>query len=307
MKHTFYAAVCAALVVRAGTAHASPCAAFVPQGTIYGPLQHAPVVNALGLTAKHAEEEAPPVMTERVGDAMPIRLPMGDAADFGSAQEACPRTSLALEPRASVLVASKDFYGRLYANASLRGTFVLSDRIWLSIFAPGLEYRFVANATIEQSRTSLGGAALGGHWSVRQWGNSALALSVRALVPTETVFRNATRFGFEPGLALTHVWNPRFELNGNLAFSTLFTAQSYGSLLSSLSPTASADLTYRPGRAFGLAGGANLRMLDALDLRAQVRFYPVSRLAIALGAAFPVHGRDRTNVVAGLSLAWDGI
>jgi hypothetical protein len=293
----------AAIVLGAELAHASPCGPLV--------VKRAPVpVDALSrtaLTPKHDDEEAPPVMTERVGDATPIRLSMGDAADFGAAQEACPRTSLSLEPRASVLVAADDFYGRLYANASLRGTFVLTERVWLSVFAPGVDYRFVANATIEQSRTSLGAGAVGGHWSVRQWDHTALALSVRALVPTETVFRNATRFGFEPGLALTHVWNPRFELNGNLAFPTLFTAQSYGSLVSGMSPSASADMTYRPGRAFGIAGGANLRMLDAFDLRAQVRFYPVSRLVIALGAAFPVHGRDRTNVVTGLTVAWDGI
>jgi Putative MetA-pathway of phenol degradation len=292
-----------ALLLCATTAHASPC----------GPTATKPAekIDALGLAAKHDDEDAAPIMTERVGDAMPIRLAMGDAADFGGAQEACPRTSLSLESRASVLVASKDFYGRLYANASLRGTFALTDRVWLSVWAPGLEYRFVANATIEQARTSLGAAAVGGHWSVRQWARSALALSVRALAPTETVFRNATRFGVEPGLALTHVWNPRFELNGNLAFPTLFTVQSYGSLLSSMAPSVSADLTYRPGRAFGVAGGGNLRMLDAFDLRAQVRFYPFngqgSRLVIALGAAVPVHGRDRTDVVTGLTLAWDGM
>jgi hypothetical protein len=244
--------------------------------------------------------------TERVGEATPIRLAMGDAADFGAAQEACPRTSLSLEPRLSALIASKNFYGRLYINGSLRGTLALSDRYWLSLFAPGLEYRFVANATVDTGRMSLGAAAIGGHMLVKQWDSAALALSLRALAPTETIFVSARRFGVEPGLAFSYTWTPHFELNANLAFPTLFTTQSYGSLVGSISPSASADFVYRPGRAFGIAAGANLRWQDALDARAQLRFYPVDRLAIALTAAFPLYGRDRTIAVAGLTIGWDG-
>jgi hypothetical protein len=138
--------------------------------------------------------------TERVGDAMPIRLAMGDAADFGAAQEACPRTSMSLESRASVLVAAKDFYGRLYANASLRGSFVLTDDVWLSIYVPGLEYRFVANATIDAGRTSLGAAALGVHYAS---GNNPHLRSLCACW-----LQRKPSFAMRPGLGL----NPRSRL-----------------------------------------------------------------------------------------------
>lgn len=248
--------------------------------------------------------------TERVGDRTPIRMAMGDAADFGAAQEACPRTAVTLESRASALVATDDFYGRLYANVSVRGLVALPPMfaarpMWLSLFAPGFEYRLVANATIDQTRASLGAGALGWHMGVFNHDRTALALSVRALLPTETIFQRATRFGFEPGLALVYVWNTRFELNGNLALPGTFTTQR-GGMISAHAPSLSSDFVIRPGRAFALAAGGNLRLLDAFDARLQVRFYPKSRLVVALGMSAPLYGRDRTDVALALSAGWDG-
>ena len=47
-----------------------------------------------------------------------MRVPLGPA-DFGVVPEACPGTSLSLQARSGLLIASDDFYGSLTAGLSL--------------------------------------------------------------------------------------------------------------------------------------------------------------------------------------------
>ena len=240
----------------------------------------------------------------RPGERSPIRIAALDAADFGAAAEACGRTSLALESRASLLDASDEFYGQIYLNTSLRGTLALSKRVWLSLLVPGLEYRFVANATIDTSVLSLGGGAGGIHVSLVEWERSALAVYGRILIPSETIFQQATRLGVEPGLSFLHAMHPMFTLHANLALSSLFTFQA-GQARPFFSPSLSGDLAFRPVRALSVAAGINAPFSDAFDARMQLGLYPAGQLAIALSLALPLVGRDRTDAVAGVSIGWD--
>lgn len=250
---------------------------------------------------------ASPCAGSRPGVGVPIqvRAAADNAADFGTPQEACARTSVSLDNRLAVLDASDVFYGSVYFASNLRGTVDLPWGFWISFAVPGLEYRYVANATVDQKTVSMGAGALGVHVPVMSDARTQLTLAVRALVPSETIFVRAKRYGFEQGLSLLRQLGPHLELDGNLGAVALATVGPGRETLR-FSPFVSTDLVYRPWRALGLAAGANLRPLDALDLRMQVRVYPYRRLAIALGAAAPVVGRDRTDLALAFSLGWDG-
>ncbi len=240
-----------------------------------------------------------------VGVPIQVRAAADSAADFGTPQEACARTSVTLDGRMALLDESDVFYGSVYVAGNVRGAVDLPWGFWVSFTVPGLEYRYVANATVDQKTVSLGAGALGVHVPVFGDARNQLTLAVRGLLPSETIFVRAKRYGFEQGLSLLRRLGPRLELDGNLGAVALATIGPGRETLR-FAPFVSTDFVYRAWPALGLAAGANLRPLDALDLRMQVRVYPYQRLAVALGAAAPVAGRDRTDLVLALSLGWDG-
>jgi hypothetical protein len=240
----------------------------------------------------------------RPGLGTPIRVPVFGPADLGVAQEACARTSLTLESRLALLIAEDDFYGSVLMGAALRASLRLPFAgAWLSAWLPGLEYRFIANATVESDGAALGAGALGFHAPIARTERAQLVAYGRVLVPTETVFARARRYGFEPGLS--GVWSRgAFEVVGAMSFASLVTALP-GRATLEWAPSLSTDLIFRPARGFGLALGAGLRPLSSFDPHAQLRFYPYRALAISLGAALPVGGRDRTNLAGAVSIGWD--
>lgn len=238
----------------------------------------------------------------------PVRVPLGPG-DLGVLPEACEATEASLETRAAVLVATEDLYGSLQAGVGLRGRLVVADRTWLSLWTPSLEHRFVANATVEASRTSMGGGVLGAHHRIRL-GPASVAPFARLLLPTETGFERASRWGGEHGVVATGRLGDRVELVGGFAF-TLVTTVNGGRGLSLLTESIAADLVYRPWRAFAVAGGTGLRFaladskpFESFDPRLSLRFYPVRGLFVVLGAALPLWGRDRTDAGLALSAGW---
>lgn len=245
-----------------------------------------------------------PCEAARPGLGVPVRVPVFGPADLGVAQEACARTSIALESRLALLIAEDDFYGSVLAGAALRASLRLPFAgAWLSAWLPGLEYRFVANATVESDGAAVGAGALGFHAPIARTERAQLVAYGRALLPTETVFTHARRYGFEPGLS--GLWSRgAFELVGSLSFASLITALP-GRATLEWAPALSTDLIFRPTRGFGVALGAGLRPLSSFDPHAQLRFYPYRSFAMSLGAALPVGGRDRTNLAGAVSLGWD--
>ena len=242
----------------------------------------------------------------RPGVGIPIRVPVFGAADFGTPQETCARTSVSLEGRAALLIAERDFYGTLLAGLSVRATVALPRRTWISVWVPGLESRYVANATVDTDRTSLGAGSLGFHLPIAHTERLAFVTYGRLLAPTETIFTNARRYGIEHGTSALVRVSPKVDLVGSLAFATTFTVVP-GRVSTVTSPTISGDVVFRPSRGVGLALGMGLRPLESFDPRAQVRLYPWRNLQISLGGLFPILGRDRTNAALSLSIGWDGI
>ncbi len=256
------------------------------------------------LHASTARAEGP-CASGRPGGGVPVRVPIFAPADFAVPQEACARTSVSIEGRMGVLVAESDFYGSVLAGLALRATLKLGDA-WVSAWVPGLEYRFVANATVEKDATSLGAGALGLHVPIARGRRYQLVAYGRALVPTETIFVSASRYGAEPGLTGLLTLGPKLELLGSLSSASLFTVTP-GRVSPEWAPALATDLVYRPSRGFGVALGAGLRPLASFDPHAQLRFYPYRGLQISLGAVMPIGGRDRTNLAGALSIGWDGL
>ena len=240
----------------------------------------------------------------RPGEGTPIRVPIFGPADFGTAQEVCARSRISLESRAALLVAESEFYGTLLAGLALRATFVLPRKTWISLWMPGIESRYVANATVDTTQGSLGAGALGFHGTFFELPEIALVAYGRALLPTETLFTNATRYGIEPGISALYRPGSSVEVPIGIAFPMTFTAGP-GTVTSLVAPAFSADVVWRPVRGFGIAGGAAIRPAESFDPRAQLRFYPWQNLQILLAGLFPVAGTDRTSAAVSLSFGWE--
>ena len=242
---------------------------------------------------------------------VPIRVPLGPG-DLGVLPEACEATEASLESRAAVLVANPDLYGSLQAGVGVRGRAVVAERTWVSLWAPSLEYRFVANATVEAERVSLGGAVADVHHRLVVTERAHVAPFVRLLLPTETGFNRAARWGAEHGVAGTMRIHDRLEVVSGFSFS-LVSVVNGGRALSVLGESLSADLVYRPWRAFAVAAGLGARFaladaqpFESFDPRLALRFHPLRGLFIVLGVAAPLWGRDRTDVGVAFSLGYRG-
>lgn len=241
--------------------------------------------------------------------ARPVRVPLAPA-DLGVLPEACEATEASLETHAAALIATGDLYGSLQAGVGLRGRLVVAERTWLSLWAPSLEYRFVANASVEADRTSLGGTALGAHHRLPIGDRLSLAPFARLFLPTETGYERAARWGGEHGIAVQRRVSERLELYGGYAF-TLLTVWNGGRGRSLLTESLSAGVVYRPWRLLGLAAGAGLRFaladaapFESFDPQLGLRLYPYRGLFVALHAALPLWGRDRTDLGLGLAAGW---
>jgi len=241
----------------------------------------------------------------RVGDGTPIRAPIFGPADFGTAQEACSRSRISLESRAALLVAERDFYGTLLAGLSLRATFALPRKTWVSLYMPGPEYRYIANATVDSGRGTLGAGALGFHGTVLELEKLVVSAYGRALLPTETVFTNATRYGLEPGLTALYRPGAAVEVPVAVTFPITFTAGP-GTVTRLVAPAFSADVVWRPYRALGLGVGAAIRPAEAIDPRVELRLYPWRELTLRLAGLFPIAGADRTFAALALGAGWEG-
>jgi hypothetical protein len=170
----------------------------------------APVVAALALGLLPLQAHA--LCEEERGPADPARIGAGPAG-FGSLPEACPASDLALQGDASLLdAAEEDFYGSVTAALAIRGRYALDDRLWVSAWLPGPQFLYVANATVDTSQVELGPSALGLHASLPVTKSARLAPFARALVPTETVYRNATRYGFDHGFTFEYRVKEQLDL-----------------------------------------------------------------------------------------------
>jgi hypothetical protein len=242
--------------------------------------------------------------------AEPARIGAGPAG-FGTLPEACARTEIGLQGEAALLDAAKeDFYGSLMAGVAIRGRFALDERAWVSASLPGAEFLYVANATVETSAVELGASALGVHVSLPATKRARLAPFVRALVPTETVYRNATRYGFDHGFTFQARLLRKLDGIFGASFPLLLVDGS-GTVHSSFQPLARAEGAYSPFRWFTLNAGFSLRFRGGDDAAFEsfepllgLRFFPHRRVRIELAGRLPLAGHDRTDLGVALGAGY---
>jgi hypothetical protein len=248
--------------------------------------------------------------TERSLDrGAPLRSAPGPAG-FAGIPEACAATEVALQGDAAALVAVEDFFGTLEAGAALRARYAPSRALWFSLWLPGLSYRFAANATVEAESVDLGAGALGVHFGLPLGEATQLAPFARLLLPTETVFVHATRYGFEQGFSFVHEPAEWLELVGGMSFPLLL-SDSFGTLHSALTPTISAQAGFTASSWLHFVGGASLRTrsgdesgFEAFEPALGVRFFAWRELRIELGGRAPLWGDDRTDLGLALNIGY---
>ncbi len=239
----------------------------------------------------------------------PLRNAAGPAG-FAGLPEACAANEIALQSDAAALVAVADFFGTLEAALALRARYAPFRRLWFSLWVPGLSYRFAANATVEAESVDLGPGALGIHWGLPLGTRTELSPFARLLLPTESVFVHATRYGFEHGLSLVYEPSRRLELLGGVSFPLLVT-DSFGTLHSAFLPTLSAQAGVTAFSWLEILGGAALRMragdeggFEAFEPALGLRFFIRRRFRIELAARAPLWGEDRTDLGLALNIGY---
>jgi hypothetical protein len=271
-------------------------------------MKRAIAIAATALCVTHSVG-ATPCEPAKLARGAPLRLSYGPGG-LGTVPEACGADEAALVADGTALVAVEDFYGLLSASVALRGRWRFDERTWVSLQIPGLDFRYSANATVDVSSLDVGAGALGLHRSILEGPRVSVAPYVRVLIPTETVYQRARRWGFDQGLSA--VWRPssKVELSGGTGIP-YYDVVDGSHALASLLPTATADLALMPWPAFAGVLGAAVRLrsgrdggFESFDPRAGVRLHVTGHLEIELAAAFPVGGRDRTDVIAGLYVGW---
>jgi hypothetical protein len=239
----------------------------------------------------------------------PARLGPGPAG-FGSLPEACPGSDVSLQADASLLVATDDFYGSISAGVALRGRYAVTRWLWLSLWAPGLAYRYVANATVTAGAVDLGASAASAHFPLLFGQDAQVTPYVRVLVPTETIYVNGTRYGVDQGLAFAFLAARSWELVGGVTFPALFTDTS-GHVHANYEPGLGLEAAFTPWRFFTLVGGATARLrfgddqsFESLDPTLALRFFAWRGLKSELAGRFPLFGADRTDAGLALNVGW---
>jgi hypothetical protein len=253
-------------------------------------------------------------------------LPSGSGpADFGAVPETCSAGELLLRLRGVLLVASDmpDYYGLAAVGATFRLRVPIDARTWMSFAADVVTYRYVANASVRSSQTSLGPLTVGLYRTVMGGAGAApesasaapaespsLALYGRALLPFDTARQNSVETGLEVGVSARLPLRPRSGLQGGLALAAPADVIS-GQLHVYLRPAVLAEGWFAPRRWLALFAGAWARAqatpdpgFTTLAARAAVRFARRDGLALALVGEVPFAGSDRTDLVASILLGW---
>ncbi len=261
---------------------------------------------AMSLTPPSAHAEAP-CDSDQPEAGVAIRASTGPG-ELGRTPEACAGTDLTLEAGGALTLDLDDFYGGLAAGLTLHGR-VAFDDAWLSLGAPGLRWTYSANASIEATQTELGPTTLGAHLAAWRDERRQLAPYVRFLLPTDTVYGRADRWGVELGAALVWRLDARLEAVFGLSAAQVLVVNPPATLTTTTFGL-TADATWRPNGWFALALGLGARVtpaaepFESFDPRLALRFYPWRGMLIDLSAWLPLGGRDRTTAGALLSLGW---
>lgn len=241
-------------------------------------------------------------------DSSPARVPLRDTG-LDIARPVCPESATMLDLRGLALIDTPDFYGTL-ASSMFIGLRVGDEHLELEGGLRAVDFRFVQNAVVTAHEFGVGPVYLAmthahetpmfGRDAVWSWTwrvdllatdrgysvtTAAAAMSAQALVPVTRHLRLLGRLA-----ALGWAAAPVDAPDGRGALS------------------ASSDVDWQPWHRLSLTGGAEAQGgwygvgLDHLLVRGGVRLH-LGGYRLELGAAAPLLGAERTNLVVLLGVA----
>lgn len=235
-----------------------------------------------------------------------------DQGDLAADPVACAVTSASLDARATALIDTPDFYGRLQGELVVSGSVALTPRVWLSGAVTPLRLRFAQNASLVATDLGTGLGSLGVHGALVAARDVSWSLWGRALLPLETGSHWATTVGGEVGTTL--LWAPSRPLTVTATLSVPVTATVLGARARwSSAGRLSFSVGYLATSWLEPMAGVELRVGDRADGAGEyvapklgVRLHPGRGFGVHLDAMLPLGGSERADVRAalGVSHAW---
>jgi hypothetical protein len=255
---------------------------------------------ALGwmVTAAHAGCAGNPALPSG-----PVQAWLGEGM-MGLAVPTCATTSVGLAPRASLLVDTPNFYGRIQATGTFDATFAPSERTSFGLALEPFHLESVISA-LNSSWLGYGATTFTAMQRIDGDGGPVeLAMVGRAGLPTPPGVTNNPTFGAEVGLAVaTRPTNP---VEGHAQLGMVMTGGLRGPLALRSGLPVTVGVGWSATRRFGLAADVQSSFgtwaaVDHVALAPALRF-GAERWGLELAGTVPVAGRERS--LAALRLGW---
>lgn len=248
----------------------------------------------------------------------PLLAPIAPAlrdSGFDRAASACLRAQWSASARGAALIDTPDFYGTAAASLFLDVSHLLLRDLEIAAGARAVDARFAQNAVISDAELGAGPlylAAAGG-LGIHHLGGHPLRLAWRLRLDlpwTDTTYGATAVVAAAPQVAAALGLTPRLALHGRLA-ALLWLVRPPDDVQTRRALVGSGDLAFAPWRVLAVTSGAEAQTgwygagLDHLLVRAGLRIPFRCRARLHLGAAFPLLGTERTDIVTELSFAHD--
>lgn len=244
----------------------------------------------------------------------PIAPPVRDSG-FDRAIDACLRGGFAASARGAALIDTPDFYGTASASLFLDVSRLLLRDLEIAAGIRAVDARFAQNAVIAEDEVGVGPAylAVAGALGLRHLGARPLRLAwgLRLDLPwTDTTYGGTAVLAATPQVAASLGLAPRLALHARIG-ALLWLVRPPGDVQTRRAALLSSDLAWAPFRALALAAGVEAQTgwygaaLDHLLVRGGLRVPFRCRARLHLGAAAPLLGDERTDLVGELGFVHD--
>jgi hypothetical protein len=244
----------------------------------------------------------------------PIAPPVRDSG-FDRAIDACLAGGWSASARGAALIDTPDFYGTAAASLFLDVRHLLLRDLEIGGGVRAVDARFAQNAVIAEDEVGAGpvylaaAATLGRHHLAGR--PLRLAWGLRLDLPwTDTTYGSTAVVAATPQVAAALGLSPRLALHARLA-ALLWLVRPPDDVQTRRAAALSSDLVWTPFRALAVAAGAEAQAgwygatLDHLLVRGGLRVPFRCRNRLHLGAAAPLLGDERTDLVGELTFTHD--
>jgi hypothetical protein len=228
---------------------------------------------------------------------------------FGGIRRADPRSEVGLAAGAAAIIDEPGFYGMAQGALRVEGSWAVTTAWEVSGGLDALQFRYVQNATLQETSWTLGSLTLGATWRPVSLPGGELDVAIFAgmLLPTSLEYRNARVWGGELGASLRGQATSWLAWYGGVAFPVIGAVADAGSQARA-SATAAAGASWTPAAWFRLTLEIDARLpfgkpVEQVAAGLGLRF-AAGRLGIELDGLLPFAGTSRFDVAALLRAAW---